>query len=334
MTLKQTISRLQTLAESHKQINHFFIGGFDEFLDDEDVVYPALFCELKPDSTISLTNRVANFNFTFYFFDLMDTANRSLANVWDVTSDMASVAQDYIALLKDQQYTDWEVGDDYNMTIRDYELQDLTCGVSVDVTIGIRFDANRCQVPNTFTFAEYAESSLTLKQVVARIGALATSHKQINHFYIGNFDEFLDGPDVVYPACFAELDRTGVISLTDRLCKYSFTFHFFDLMDIANNALANEWEVKSDMLSVAMDFLAMLNYFGFQHSWSIGEEYATQIRDYQLQDLTAGVSVQVEIGVRFDANKCQAVVDIEEFLLWDDNQYFLINSNSKLIHGQ
>lgn len=334
MTLKQTISRLQTLAESHRQINHFFIGGFDEFLDDEDVVYPALFCELKPDSTISLTNRVANFNFTFYFFDLMDTANRSLANVWDVTSDMASVAQDYIALLKDQDYTDWEVGDDYNMSIRDYELQDLTCGVSVDVTIGIRFDANRCQVPNTFTFAEYAESSLTLKQVVARIGALATSHKQINHFYIGNFDEFLDGPDVVYPACFAELDRTGVISLTDRLCKYSFTFHFFDLMDIANNALANEFEVKSDMLSVAMDFLAMLNYFGFQHSWVIGEDYAMNIRDYQLQDLTAGVSIQVEIGVRFDANKCQAVVDIEEFLLWADNQYFLINNSEKLFHGQ
>jgi len=334
MTLKQTISRLQTLAESHRQINHFFIGGFDEFLDDEDVTYPALFCELKPDSTISLTNRVANFNFTFYFFDLMDTANRSLANVWDVTSDMASVAQDYIALLKDQNYTDWEVGDDYNMSIRDYELQDLTCGVSVDVTIGIRFDANRCQVPNTFTFAEYAGSSLTLKQVVARIGALATSHKQINHFYIGNFDEFLDGPDVTYPACFAELDKTGTISLTDRLCKYSFTFHFFDLMDIANNALANEFEVKSDMLSVAMDFLAMLNYFGFQHSWTIAEEYPMNIRDYQLQDLTAGVSVQVEIGVRFDANKCQAVVDIEEFLLWADNQYFLINNSEKLFHGQ
>lgn len=334
MTLKQTIQRLQDLAESHKQINHFFIGGFDEFLDDEDVTYPALFCELKPDSNISLTNRVANFNFTFYFFDLMDTANRSLANVWDVTSDMASVAQDYIALLKDQDYTDWEVGDDYNMSIRDYELQDLTCGVSVDVTIGIRFDANRCQVPTTFSFAEYAGSSLTLKQVVARIGTLATSHKQINHFYIGNFDEFLDGPDVVYPACFAELDRTGVISLTDRLCKYSFTFHLFDLMDISNNALANEWEVKSDMLSVAMDFIAMLNYFGFQHSWEIGEDYPIQIRDYQLQDLTAGVSVQVEIGVRFDANKCQAVVDLEDFLLWADNQYFLINNSEKLIHGQ
>jgi hypothetical protein len=53
-----------------------------------------------------------------------------------------------------------------------------------------------------------------------------------------------------------------------------------------------------------------------------------------LQDLTAGVSINVEIGVRFDANKCQAVVEIEEFLLWADNQYFLIDNTSKLIHGQ
>jgi hypothetical protein len=266
--------------------------------------------------------------------DRMDTANRSLENVWDVTSDMASVAQDYLALLKDQDYTDWEIGDDYNMTIRDYELQDLTCGVSVDVSIGIRFDANRCQVPTTFSFAEYVGSTLTLKQVVARIGALATSHQQINHFFIGNFDEFLDGPDVTYPACFAELDRTGVVSLTDRLCKYSFTFHFFDLMDIANNALQNEFEIKSDMLSVAMDFLAMLNYFGFQHSWEIAEEYDLTIRDYQLQDLTAGVSINVEIGVRFDANKCQAVADIGNFLLWNDTDKFLINNNDKLEYAE
>jgi hypothetical protein len=305
MTLKQVIQRLTELAESHQQINHFFIGGFDEFLDNEDVVYPALFCELKSDSTISLADRVANFNFTFYFFDLMDTANRSLQNIWDVTSDMSSVAQDYIALLKDQDYTDWEIGDDYDMTIREYELQDLTCGVSVDVTIGIRFDANRCQVPNTFSFSEYDGSSLTLKQIVERIQDLALSHKQINHFFIGNFDEFLDGPDVVYPALFAELDRSGVVSLPDRLCTYSFTFHLFDLMDIANRSLQNEFEIKSDMVSIAMDFLAMLNYFGFQNSWIISEDYNMSIRDYQLEDLTGGVSIKVDISSKFDANRCQ-----------------------------
>lgn len=304
MTLKQVIQRLRTLAIDHGQINHFFIGGFDEFLDDADVTYPAVFCELKPDSNISLENRVANLNFTFYFLDLIDTANRSLENVLDVTSDMSSVAQDYIALLTDVGYYDWEVSDEYDISFLDYELQDLTAGVSVDVTIGIRFDANRCQVPTTFSFAEYAGDSLTLKQVISRAEQLAASHKQINRVVTGSFDEFLDGPDVVYPGCFIELNNTGVVDLSERLTKYSFTFHFFDLMDIANDALENEFEVKSDMLSVAMDFLAMLNYHGFEHSWSIGTEYGLTIRDYQLQDLAAGVSIRVEIGTRFDANRC------------------------------
>jgi len=34
LTLNQVINRIQVLALSHKQINHFFIGGVDEFLDE------------------------------------------------------------------------------------------------------------------------------------------------------------------------------------------------------------------------------------------------------------------------------------------------------------
>lgn len=334
MTLKQTIQRLEELALSHQQINHFSIGSPDEFLDSTDVVYPALFCELKQDGNVSLTDRVANFNFTFYFFDLMDTANKSLQNVLDVQSDMSSVAQDYLALLYDITYKDWEVGDDYALNIDEYQLQDLTCGVSVDVTIGVRFDADRCQVPTTYNFAEYESSNLTLKQVVNRIEALGNSHKQLNHVFVGKFDEFLDGPDVVYPAMFGEINRSSKISLTDRLATYSFTFYFFDLLDIADRSLQNEFDVKSDMASVALDFLAMLNYFGFQHSWDVGTEYSLQIKDYQLQDLTAGVSIRVDISTRFDANKCQVPVDGGNFLLWDDGQYFLINNTDKLIYAE
>ena len=334
MTLKQIIQRLEELAQSHRQINHFFIGSPDEFLDNADVVYPALFCELKQDGNVSLTDRVANFNFTFYFFDLMDTANKSLQNVWEVTSDMSSVAQDYLALLYDVEYKDWEIGSEYALNIVDYQLQDLTCGVSIDVTIGTRFDANRCQVPSDYVFAQYDNSYLTLKQTITRIEALANAHKQINHVFLGSFDEFLDGEDVVYPAMFGELNQTSKISLTNRLATYSFTFYFFDLLDIADRSLQNEFEVKSDMASVAFDFLAMLNYFGFQYSWEIGTEYPMQIKDYQLQDLTAGVSVRVDISTKFDANKCQVPAEIGNFLLWADGQYFITSNTDKLIYAE
>lgn len=147
MTLKQIIARLKSLAESHRQINTFYYGSFDEFLDGADIVYPAIFCELNSNATVSLTDRLTNYQFNFYFFDLLDVASNSLNNQIEVQSDMSSIAQDYLAMLYDITYKEWEIGEDYVMTIRDYELQDLTCGVSIQVNIGTRFDANLCQVP-------------------------------------------------------------------------------------------------------------------------------------------------------------------------------------------
>ena len=330
MTLKQIILRLETLALSHRQVNHFFCGAADEFLDDTDVIYPAIFAELKEDNSVSLTNRITNYNFTFYFLDLLDVSNNALDNQWEVSSDVSSIAQDYLALLYDQTFTDWEVNDSYNIEIKKYQLQDLCAGLKVDVTIGSKFDANRCQVPTDYQFNDYVNSNLTLKQVIKRLQDLALSHKQINHYFLGDFNEFLDNEDVIYPACFAEINRNGNISLSDRLVKYQFTFYFFDLLDIANNSLQNEWEVKSDMSSVAQDFIAMLNYNGF--SWVLNTDYSMKINDYQLQDLTAGVSITVQIGLRFDANKCQVPIDEGNFLLWDDGQYFLINNSDKYIY--
>jgi hypothetical protein len=104
-------------------------------------------------------------------------------------------------------------------------------------------------------------------------------------------------------------------------------------MDIANRSLQNEWEVKSDMLSVAMDYIALLKDVEYTE-WEVEDDYDLQIRDYELQDLTCGVSVDVTIGVRFDANKCQAVIDTGNFLLWNDNEIFLINDTEKLIYGE
>jgi hypothetical protein len=263
---------------------------------------------------------------------LLDVSDNALQNQWEISSDLTQIAQDYLALLYDTTYTDWEINDSYNIEIKKYQLQDLCGGIKVDVTIGSKFDADRCQVPTDYTFADYTDANLTLKQIITRLETLALSHKQINHYFLGDFNEFLDSADVTYPACFAELNRTGNIALTDRLAKYQFTFYFFDLLDIANNSLQNEWEVKSDMSSVAQDFIAMLNYNGF--AWQLNTEYTMSVNDYELQDLCAGVSVTVQIGARFDANKCQVPYEVGNFLLWSDDQYFLINNEDKMIYAQ
>jgi len=147
--------------------------------------------------------------------------------------------------------------------------------------------------------------SLTLKQVIARLQTLAQSHNQINYFFIGDFDEFLANGEVTYPACFVELKPTGKISKTDKYTYYNFTFHFLDLMDIATDSNANEFEVKSDLSSIAQDYMAMLNFSDYQQDWFISMDNNFDISKYKLEDMCAGVSVDVTIATAYNSNRCQ-----------------------------
>ena len=146
--------------------------------------------------------------------------------------------------------------------------------------------------------------TLTLNQVIKRLQTLALSHKQINHFFIGGIDEFLDNGDVQYPAVFCEI-KQGQISRANRQATYNFTFYFLDLLNISSGALANEWEVKSDMSSVAQDYLSMVSYNEYQDSWDISTSNNVDFHSFKLHDLCAGVSVSVGVSVRFNNDRCQ-----------------------------
>ncbi len=146
MTLKKVIARLKQLADNHQMINHFFIGEAERFVT-ADVKYPALFVEFE-DGDMSLDSRLTTFSFGLYFFDLLATASDSLLNEFDVKSDMAQIASDYMAMLYDVDYNDWDVQtSSVPMDIKEYQFSDLCAGVSLKVKIAIRFDANLCQVP-------------------------------------------------------------------------------------------------------------------------------------------------------------------------------------------
>lgn len=150
---------------------------------------------------------------------------------------------------------------------------------------------------------------LTLIQVKTRLESLANSHRQLNTVKFVGYDEALDGADLVYPACVIELQKDNKVSLTDRYTYFRFKIYFFDLIDVASNSLNNEYEVKSDLASIAQDYLAMLNFTDYQFDWGISSDYNLSIANYQLQDLCAGVYVEVQIGVLFDANRCQVPAD-------------------------
>jgi hypothetical protein len=166
LTLNQVIKRVETLALSHKMINHFFIGGIDEFLDDKDVQYPAIFCEIKPGNN-SRTERVHTYNFTFYFLDLLNISSEALQNEWEVKSDMDSVAQDFLAMLSYSEYQDtWDITPSRSLEYHSFKLHDLCAGVSCSIGISVRFDSNRCQVPATGVTFEVNQSDMIVQNYI------------------------------------------------------------------------------------------------------------------------------------------------------------------------
>ena len=151
--------------------------------------------------------------------------------------------------------------------------------------------------------------ALTLNQILARLRLLAESHDQLNTFYFGDpheFDEPSEGvhEDNIYPACFVQ-SQPGTIDRTQHLINYNFRIYFYDLVKVSEGTENNESEVLSDMSSVAQDFLAMLMSSTYQRDWIINDKVNFQLETEKLNDMAAGLFIDVQIGVDFLADRCQ-----------------------------
>lgn len=149
MTLNQVIQKLESLALSHKQINHFFFGDLVEWLANGDLKYPCCFVEVN-NSTISKSDHQTKYNLSIWFLDLVnvDTATRS--NEVDVMSDLTAIAEDYTAMLNFVDYQDYfTINTDYALQYFREKFEDMTIAVKIDITVGVDYTANRCQVPAT-----------------------------------------------------------------------------------------------------------------------------------------------------------------------------------------
>lgn len=151
--------------------------------------------------------------------------------------------------------------------------------------------------------------ALTLNGILARLRSLAESHAQLRTFYFGDpheFDEPSEGEhtDIVYPACFVHA-QPGTIDRKEHLINFNFKIYFYDLVKVSQGTENNETEVLSDMSGVAQDFMAMLMYSGYQRDWIIKDLANFDLKTEQLNDMVAGVVVDVQIGVDFLADRCQ-----------------------------
>lgn len=148
---------------------------------------------------------------------------------------------------------------------------------------------------------------LTLNNVITRLRTLALSHDQINHFYFGDPHEF-DVSDVSYPACFLEMG-TGVVDRATHQTTFNFRVYFLDLVKVSTDTEGNETEVLSDMASVMQDFLAMAMFHDYEDTWEIGDTSNFVAMTEALNDMDAGVVVDMAVKIDFLADRCQVPAD-------------------------
>jgi hypothetical protein len=149
LSLNQIVDRLRTLSLSHKQINNFYFGDPHEFTFNGDVDYPGCFIELLPGSD-SRATKLKTFNLRAYFLDRVHVSEDTEGNETEVLSDMSSVADDFLAMLRYSVYEDdWEINDTSTFTPHTEFLEDMVAGISIEVGISVEFLSDRCQVPAT-----------------------------------------------------------------------------------------------------------------------------------------------------------------------------------------
>ena len=149
---------------------------------------------------------------------------------------------------------------------------------------------------------------MTLNQVVKKLEQLALSHQQINHFYFGDIVEWLANGELRYPCCFAEINKSE-INKDDKQTKYNFDIWFLDLQDSNTDKDSNEVDLMSDLTSIAEDYLAMLNYTGYQDLLTINTSYELEYFREKFEDLTVAVRTNVIIGVDYLSDRCAVPAD-------------------------
>ena len=149
---------------------------------------------------------------------------------------------------------------------------------------------------------------MTLNQVVKKLEQLALSHQQINYFFFGEIVEWLSNGDLRYPCCFVEINKSE-INKDDKQTKFNFDIWFLDLQDITTNTDANQIDLMSDLTSIAEDYLAMLNYSGYQDVWTITTNYDLEYFREKFEDLTVAVRTNVTIGVDYLSDRCAVPAD-------------------------
>lgn len=156
---------------------------------------------------------------------------------------------------------------------------------------------------------------MTLNQVIGRVKILSGAHKQIRNFYYGNVVDFLTDKKTLYPSFFLQ-DLPGNIDPIGKQVTMNFRMFLLDLVHVSDDAKQNEQDVQSDMLSVAMDLIAQIDYSGYS-DWKIASTVPSQFVTEDMDDMVAGVTADISIVTPWNKNVCAVPANSFSFPLID-----------------
>ena len=142
MTLNQVVAQITEIGERHLQINTTYFGDVWERLSNGEVTYPAMFFSL---TGATLLSKQLQYSFSIY---LMDRMLSEETNETDVLSDMTSVGQDIVALLR-SPYQTWIIGENASISYFTESDPDYLAGIKIDITLTLPSINNRCVIPTT-----------------------------------------------------------------------------------------------------------------------------------------------------------------------------------------
>lgn len=153
---------------------------------------------------------------------------------------------------------------------------------------------------------------MTLNQVIRRIQTLTTDHKQIRSFQQNKLSqEFLNDKTTRYPCALLQ-GTDGSISTANKSVSLSFRLFLLDLVHVSEDTKSNELDVQSDMLSVAMDLVAQMNYPGFD-DWILSTDNNLQLLAEEQNDMVAGCYFDFSLRAMFTQNVCQVPTTLTDY---------------------
>lgn len=138
---------------------------------------------------------------------------------------------------------------------------------------------------------------ITYNQINDAFNTIATAHKQINTYGIGDIWEIATSGTIRYPLMWAK-PESGSVEGKTYVSKFKII-----LMDLVHKGESNENDVISDMEQVALDVIAVLkdsNYAFELLSENIPLERFTE----KFYDEVAGVTIDISLRIPFNADRC------------------------------